>query len=149
MNATLKTLFICEVCTAQLIVDYAESTWTFKHHCERCQAERIFLRDMVIPDPSPYQAPPNEPNSIYLFRAGNRYKIGISKDPQRRLYDLSASPLPIEFVWSLQVGNASMLEGQLHKIFQEKRAHGEWFELSREDVAWIKKWAGDYGQEAL
>jgi len=139
MGQIIKIQFICEVCTARLIVECDESVWTFKHHCEECQAERTFLRDVVIPDPSPYEPYPVEPDSIYLFRAGNLYKIGVSRNPKRRLYDFSISPVPVEFVWASQIKDARDIERRLHKTFQGKRIHGEWFELSQADIEYIKE----------
>lgn len=136
MSEIIKIQFICEVCTTRLIVECDESVWTFKHQCEECQIERTFLRDVVIADPSPHQ--PSPPDLIYLFRAGNLYKIGISNNPERRLQDFSTSPVPVEFVWASQVEDAKDIEKQLHKTFRQKCIRGEWFELSEADVDYVK-----------
>lgn len=137
MDETIKIQFICEACTTRLIIDCDESIWTFKHYCEQCRTDRTFLRDMMICDSPSYPSSPSQPDSLYLFRAGDHYKIGISKDPKRRLCDLSISPIPVELIWSSQIEDARGLERQLHKTFQGKRVHGEWFELTEADIEYI------------
>jgi len=97
---------------------------------------RIFLRDVVICEDEFYEPPPV---SIYLFRAGERYKIGSSIDPGRRLLDFSTSPIPVELIWAYRMKDARKIERQLHKFFKEKCCYGEWFELSEADIKYIKK----------
>lgn len=83
--------------------------------------------------------------TVYLFEAVglNRFKIGYSKDPETRLEQLrKQSSSPIEPVLILQRSDAQKLERQLQRRFAEKRVHGEWFELTSDDVAHIKSIGG-------
>lgn len=60
-------------------------------------------------------------------------KIGFSKQPLRRLDDLQAgSPTPLRIIKTVP-GDMS-LERKLHHYFSEYRKHGEWFDISEEDV---------------
>lgn len=76
---------------------------------------------------------------VYLFKCGNYYKIGFSKHPLKRRKQLSTgSPLPVEYVHMFWTPFCRQLESRLHCKFSERRASGEWFELSDADVAYIK-----------
>lgn len=80
------------------------------------------------------------PYYLYLGadgRADNRYKIGISTDPRRRLAKVGAW-----LEWSIKVGartDALRIENSLHEYLKALGKHdkGEWFLLSREDVGVI------------
>lgn len=53
-------------------------------------------------------------------------KIGMSLDPEKRIYDLrNMSPLPLRVIGLFQGGRS--LEKHLHEQLHEHRAHGEWF----------------------
>jgi len=142
MGEIIKIQFICERCTARLVIECDESIWTFKHPCKECQAIRTFLRDVVICEDEPYEP---IPISVYLFRADDRYKIGTSVDPERRLRDFSASPIPVELVWASQAQGAKEIERRFHKLFKEKRCHSEWFKLDDADIEYIKKMGAQHG----
>ena len=132
----IKIQFICEICTARLIIECDESIRTFRHPCEECRAIRTFLRDVVICEDEFHEP---IPVSLYLFRAGNRYKIGSSIDPQMRLRDFSGSPIPVELIWASQIEDAKKIEKQLHEFLKGARCHGEWFYLNQVDVEHIKE----------
>lgn len=72
---------------------------------------------------------------LYLIRkiGTNQFKIGISKNPQRRLKQLqtgSGDRLLLHRTWQLKDDRST--EKKLHRMFwQSKSRHnGEWFELS-------------------
>jgi len=79
---------------------------------------------------------------IYLIRAENNlYKIGRSKRPGKRLLSLRdaqsqhpGSPLEIELLMTIPTNDMEALEKVLHSRFGTKRHHGEWFELTKEDI---------------
>lgn len=143
MIETIRIQFICEACTARLIIKCDESIWTLPHHCEECQAVRTFLRDVVICEDEFHEP---IPVSLYLFRAGKRYKIGSSINPTRRLHDFSTSPIPVELVWASQIEDAEKIEKQLHELFKGARCHGEWFYLNQADVEHIKGLEAQHGR---
>ena len=74
---------------------------------------------------------------LYLIKVKGQeiYKIGISRDPVSRLFNLQTScPYKLHFVCCLQVDDAERLEAQLHNCHQSRRLLGEWFEFSDKDV---------------
>lgn len=73
---------------------------------------------------------------VYLLRAGPFYKIGKSKDPEKRIKQIKLQlPYPVEIVHVVASSNMSYLETHWHKQFSEKRTNGEWFLLTDDDVA--------------
>jgi len=84
---------------------------------------------------------------VYLMVTGHhRYiKIGFSTSPRERETTLQAEDpqMRIDFV---QPANGQF-ERWLHERFAMTRIRGEWFDLSKEDVAWIK--SGKAHQEFL
>lgn len=71
--------------------------------------------------------------SLYVLRAGEFYKVGLSKNIERRIKDLQTGcPLPIELVELYQVRlrgdeRAYRLESLVHKSLKEYQTIGEWF----------------------
>lgn len=84
-------------------------------------------------------------NFVYLIGAPNGLiKIGITGDVYRRLKVLdTASPVELNLIFSFESDNANIIELELHQIFAIKRIKGEWFNLSTDDIKWIK---GKYGR---
>ena len=81
-----------------------------------------------------------EEGYVYLIKMNIDYKIGISKQPQKRLVEFTKLPYPIEKICIEKVLNYKEVEKQLHKKFSTKRKRGEWFSLSKKDVNYIKKY---------
>src|SRR6478609_1004056 len=72
---------------------------------------------------------------VYLFKAGDFYKIGFSGDPSKRLKDIQSScPLPVEIIRTWIHGDAANIEMDLHALFASKRLEGEWFALDESDL---------------
>jgi hypothetical protein len=68
---------------------------------------------------------------IYLAMAGGNYKIGCSREPERRAKALRAELLdwvPITFGFDF-------IEARVHRQYAAKRLHGEWFALDAADIA--------------
>jgi hypothetical protein len=81
---------------------------------------------------------------VYLLRAAtDQYKIGRTKDPKNRkeTFDVKL-PFPVEFECLIPTQDMFQLEKALHQRFGGKRLRGEWFDLSEEDVAYIKSLDG-------
>lgn len=77
------------------------------------------------------------PGYVYLAQAKGlqRFKIGRSSNPVERGAKLKRqSPVPVEVIWASYFDDCRKTEVELHDIFSSKRVHGEWFELSNEDV---------------
>ena len=82
---------------------------------------------------------PDRSGWVYVLQAGPYYKIGKSKDVDRRIEQLATlPPFDIELVHTMPTDNMGAVEQDLHRLFNAKRVNGEWFELTEEDVAWLK-----------
>src|SRR3989304_239343 len=67
---------------------------------------------------------------VYLIKAANHYKIGITKNPESRLSSLSSNiGHSVELIHLLSSPDPKALEAHFHKIFEAKRVKGEWFAL--------------------
>lgn len=75
---------------------------------------------------------------VYLVKLDKHYKIGISKQPSIRLKEFTLLPYPLEEICVVKVNEYRNAEEELHKIFENKRVRGEWFELNEADVSFIR-----------
>ncbi len=77
---------------------------------------------------------------VYLFETvGGFFKIGQSIDPEERVKAFASLPFEIRLRHKIAVDDMDYWERDLHRNFAERRARGEWFRLTAEDVAWIEK----------
>jgi len=76
---------------------------------------------------------------LYLIRAGIYTKIGVAKDPEKRLVAISTGcPFKPEIVATKQFGKLCYLvERYLHIQYADKCTNGEWFALDEADVKTI------------
>lgn len=82
---------------------------------------------------------------IYVIQSQGLYKIGMTGNLADRLKAFKTSlPGGMRPIRTKLVDHAGKAETFLHEKFAGKRLNGEWFNLSEEDVAWIKKWDGIY-----
>jgi len=81
-----------------------------------------------------------EPKATFLYMMidghTNLTKIGISKNPTDREATLQGQMPLLELFWQCESERSE--ETQLHEFFDEKRVRGEWFDLSMDDVRYIK-----------
>lgn len=77
---------------------------------------------------------------LYLINAGTYTKIGVAENPESRLKEISTGcPFKPEIKLTKQLGKLCYLvERYLHIKFATKCTNGEWFELTNEDVEYIK-----------
>lgn len=77
---------------------------------------------------------------VYLLLGENgKYKIGKSKNPERRCKELSLSSCENhKLIHSFYCKNPHSQEQRLHELFNNNRSHSEWFCLSDKDVKYIK-----------
>jgi len=72
---------------------------------------------------------------VYLLKAGPYYKVGRSKDFNKRIKAIRLQlPFDTEQVHVVETSDMIKLENQWHGRFKEKRENGEWFLLSEADV---------------
>jgi len=95
------------------------------------------------PTPTPKRSPKaiqkKSAGYVYLMQSGKHHKIGASVDPdKRRDYLGTKPPFEIEIVCTIETDDMYGLEARLHERFADKRKNGEWFELEKDDVEYIK-----------
>ncbi|HUC89402.1 MAG TPA: GIY-YIG nuclease family protein [Patescibacteria group bacterium] len=79
--------------------------------------------------------------SVYLFRSGRYYKIGMTKDTVRRGSELRIQlPESLNLIHSIQTDDPSGIEAYWHKRFENKRMNGEWFNLTSADIKAFRRW---------
>lgn len=77
---------------------------------------------------------------IYLLSSDNgKYKIGKTTDVERRLNEhLRIHPLKLNVLHVVKVREYSKCERYLLNHFSNKRLQGEWFDLTKDDISWIR-----------
>jgi hypothetical protein len=77
---------------------------------------------------------------VYMIKSGHYYKIGLTKDVGRRTYDLAIQlPEIATQVHVIATDDPAGIERYWHDRFADRRKNGEWFELSKQDVAAFKR----------
>lgn len=77
---------------------------------------------------------------VYFITDGTYTKIGTTTDLKQRLTTLQTSnPNVLKVVLTLPGGVE--LESRLHEVFGHKRRQREWFELSSQDLEWVRQQA--------
>lgn len=82
------------------------------------------------------------PEYVYVFSAGDRFKIGRSQDPESRLRSLeSGSPYDIKLEHvseGLSRWKAVGAERAAHIILEHYRVRGEWFKADKRTILiWV------------
>lgn len=82
----------------------------------------------------------DKPGYLYLFRSSTGYyKIGVAEDVDIRHKQFHIPKVfEIEIICSFYVDDMFDIEQTLHANFQTKMVTREWFELSLDDVEYIK-----------
>jgi hypothetical protein len=83
---------------------------------------------------------PKKPGYVYLLQAASgQYKIGKTSDPKNRARTFGVKlPFQVDFICLIKTDDYQTLEKSLHQRFEAKRIDGKWFNLSDEDVEYIK-----------
>jgi hypothetical protein len=86
---------------------------------------------------------------LYVIQNKSKYKVGVSKDPRRRLRQLqtgAAGKLVLVKSYSVPDKIARKLEQQIHKMFWQRRLrfNGEWFDLTDAHLEVLETWLQPY-----
>lgn len=83
---------------------------------------------------------PETKGFVYLLQSPSRaYKIGRTRNPEDRIRTFSIKlPFEVEYISVVETLDMYQLEKDLHLKFEAKRINGEWFNLSAEDIEYIK-----------
>jgi Meiotically up-regulated gene 113 len=77
---------------------------------------------------------------VCLVKSGRFYKVGRSNALGRRQYELAIQlPEQATLVHSIATDDPPSVEGYWHRRFADRRRHGEWFELTTEDVSAFRR----------
>jgi len=105
--------------------------------------ENDLLSKLPEPQATPREAGvPRRPleGFVYLLRSGRHFKIGRSEQLERRVKQVSvALPEAVQLEHAIRTDDPAGIEAYWHRRFADKRANGEWFALSGEDVRAFKK----------
>lgn len=78
---------------------------------------------------------PDRRQFVYLMKSGDRYKIGITGNLDRRLSQIGRqSPYPVEIIHSIRAVYFRDHETRLHDRFVKYRVHGEWFVFDDDQI---------------
>lgn len=103
--------------------------------CNQCKDE-IYL-------PWNSKSQPADATTVYLVAATNGLvKIGCASDIDKRMSLLRCqSPIPVELAYALKCTHAGAIERALHDKFRSQHDHGEWYQLSSDDIEEVKRYA--------
>ncbi|NLX10233.1 MAG: hypothetical protein GXY36_11295 [Chloroflexi bacterium] len=84
--------------------------------------------------------------TVYIVRGGSLYNIGVAFDTVDE--DLEAlraeGTTDLELIHTIETDQPEKLRAFLHRKYDRKRQKGEWFGLSKKDIAWLKTLEGDF-----
>lgn len=85
---------------------------------------------------------------VYLLECGGRYKIGFSKDVERRIRQLDTRPFKLNLIAkSKLISDAYDREQEIHEYFANSRVEGEWYCFSDEEALYAEEIVKELGED--
>lgn len=80
----------------------------------------------------------NKPGHLYVMQRSNdlAIKIGISKEPSKRLYKIRQQfpGIEVSILAALPVEDMGAAEAELHLLYAQRKIAGEWFALTKDEL---------------
>ncbi len=100
------------------------------------------MLEMLLANQPEQPGPIDDSGQIYILKWGSVYKIGRSKDAEKRFNQIKEDykriqpimPYAIELIHIIETDNMYESEKIMHKNFENRRINGEWFELSELEI---------------
>jgi len=103
------------------------------------------LKPMLPPDIQPaaetvFRGNKNTDGLVYLIKSGARHKIGQTEKIERGFNEIEISlPGKATIIHTIRTDDPPGIEAYWHNRFKEKRADGDWFNLSPADISAFQK----------
>lgn len=130
------------------IQDVLDSVAEFYSLADIADIERMNVKSIEEqerrPSPKPGKPtgskPKTNPGFVYLMKCNEFYKIGISKNPDKRLEHITPlMPYKTELIHTIATENMKELEAFLHEQLAHCRVNGEWFKLPDDELDVLMK----------
>lgn len=111
----------------------------YRNFPELEEMERVFNNVLKTQVEKEIGKNPSKTSYVYFAKSNNIYKIGISDNPKLRLDNLrTGSAIPIEIEYIIPSDNPRDIETTLHRRFENKKVHREWFNISESEINQLK-----------
>lgn len=117
---------------------HAELIAALKKHTESnpAYADVAAMLPSIAPaKPAPVSGAKLVDGHVYLIKSGDFYKVGRSDELERRVKEIRiALPDAATLIHAITTDDPPGIEAYWHRRFADRRANGEWFKLTTEDV---------------
>lgn len=97
---------------------------------------RAELHNELIAESKHVKNKPKKQGYVYFVQAdGQHYKIGGTSNLESRIKNLQvASPNDLKLIAWIEINDWQEKEKQVHEYFDDKKIHGEWFDITLSEI---------------